>query len=376
MRKKIILYSRDPGGANSIIPLIKPLSSKGFKVRLYGKDTALSIYKKFGYKGINIWEEPTSNNNKKYEGFLIKEKPNIIITSTSPDDFSEKHLWKAAFTLRIPTLAILDQWINYGLRFSKYGLDKAEKYAVDKSFDFLPTKIMVMDQFAKREMVNEGLPANRILVTGQPYFEFLHNHILPIYKKGVKTKAHRDFTILFASEPLSETFRDSDHMRPFWGYTEKTILQDLLEALIKITTNQNLRTQLIIKLHPKESGKKYDEFCNFNSKKSIKISVYKKINYWNLIAKSDLVCGISSMLLIESLLFDKPIISIQIGLRKKDPFILSRKKDIKSIKNRKELENQLKSHIGGYNLKSINFNHIRHPIKNIMQYIENYPWQS
>lgn len=38
--KKILLFSRDPGGANTIVPLVSELSKK-YSVMLFGKDKAL-----------------------------------------------------------------------------------------------------------------------------------------------------------------------------------------------------------------------------------------------------------------------------------------------------------------------------------------------
>ena len=46
--KKILLFSRDPGGANTIIPLHHPLVAQGYDVVLWGKDVALSRYKEAG----------------------------------------------------------------------------------------------------------------------------------------------------------------------------------------------------------------------------------------------------------------------------------------------------------------------------------------
>jgi len=53
-RKKILLFSRDPGGANTIFPLVGPLKKKGYSVLLYGKDIALKIYSDHGLSGLNI----------------------------------------------------------------------------------------------------------------------------------------------------------------------------------------------------------------------------------------------------------------------------------------------------------------------------------
>ena len=118
-KNKILLFSRDSGGSNVIIPLIKPLKSRDYKIFLFGKDIALKNYRLRGYKGKNISSVISIINVDNLVKFLMKEKFNFIITSTSGDDYTERYLWKAAEIVKIPTFAILDNWINYGVRFSE-----------------------------------------------------------------------------------------------------------------------------------------------------------------------------------------------------------------------------------------------------------------
>ena len=53
-RKKILLFSHDPGGSNTIIPLVSKLRGNGFDVSLFGKGPALSKYEYFNLCGMNI----------------------------------------------------------------------------------------------------------------------------------------------------------------------------------------------------------------------------------------------------------------------------------------------------------------------------------
>ncbi len=161
--KKIILFSRDPGGANCIIPLCQPLKDLNCNVSLYGKDIALKKYAEYGLDGIDILNHIKNIELDEIEMFINKEKPDLIITGTSADDMTEKYLWKVCEKLDIPSFAIIDQWINYGLRFSKYGVSDINAYQSNKIFDYLPLKIFIMDEMAKVEAIKEGLPEEKLL---------------------------------------------------------------------------------------------------------------------------------------------------------------------------------------------------------------------
>ena len=61
-----------------------------------------------------------------------------------------------------------------------------------------------------------------------------------------------------------------------------------------------------------------------------------------VIAVSDIVCGMSSMLLIESILCNKPVLCIQIGLRRKNPFVFCRRGILENITSVDALSDALK----------------------------------
>lgn len=100
MNRKIFLFSRDPGGANTIIPLVKPLKEKGYEIKLFGKDISLDKYLKAGVSGLNIMDFVKNIELESMEEFLLEERPCFIITGTSVDDFTEKYLWRAGRKIR------------------------------------------------------------------------------------------------------------------------------------------------------------------------------------------------------------------------------------------------------------------------------------
>lgn len=366
--KRILLLSRDPGGTNAIIPLYNPLKAKGYDVLLYGKDDALRIYKNMGLLSINIIDSIKTLNLDTIELFLKSLNPDLIITGTSGDDKTEKYLWKAAEKLNIPSLAILDQWVNYGIRFSEFEVDEIDKYSQKKEHKFLPTKILLMDEIAKKEAINAGLPPEKLVVTGQPYFETLIKKAEILSKdNNVRSKLNinsDDLLITFASQPISEQYKLND-----FGYNEITILDNLIKALNSFYIKNNI--YLLIRPHPKEVLEKYDNF-KLSAKGNLKIIVDNKLNQFETMVASDVICGMFSMIMIESVILNKPVISIQIGLNKDNPLILNRLNVLKSVLDYKELVDVLDTIIVKKELLSYNFDFIKDPVNRTIAYMENY----
>lgn len=374
--KKILLFSRDPGGSNTIIPLVEPLQKRGYEVRLFGKDIALEKYRMANLSGFNIMNYISSIKLDFIKNFITDEEPDFIITGTSANDFTEKYIWKAAGELKIPSFAILDQWVNYGVRFSNYGISQLDDYNKDKNHSYVPSKICVMDDIAESEAINEGLEQERIIITGQPYFEIVLKKSDSITNKAIKSIRDKaglsinDFLITFASEPISDTYNENDFSEHYWGYTERTIFRELLDVILQVSKLYPNKIGLIIRQHPKENSSNFSDIIdNFKSSR-IKIIINRDFDQHELIMASDLICGMSSMFLIEAAILDKLVMSIQIGLKRENPLILDRVNCLKSILDKQTLLNVLRLIIMGENTPRCYFNIIKNPVENVILQME------
>lgn len=346
MKKKIMLLARDPGGANTIIPLVEPLRERDYQVHLYGKDAALNRYRRLGLKGQDIAEILPEINTSSWEDFLYRQCPDFIITGTSGDDFSERYLWEAARSVGIKSFAILDQWINYGIRFSNLTLKEQEQYRQNKLHAYLPDYILVMDEIARQEMISEGIDAQRVKISGQPYFDLIVSarnsfSVEQILKLKRELCVELDELIItFISEPISLDYAGSNG-KLYWGFDEKSICYMLLHTLDKVLEQSSQRVKLIIKQHPREDQNNYSFLDNRVNNEHICIKVIKDMDSWSLLRASDLVCGMSSMLLLEAIILGCPVLSIQIGLNRASPLILAQRGILSPILKQEELEDTL-----------------------------------
>lgn len=375
MCKKVLLFSRDPGGANTVAPLYKNLLEKGYSVKLYGKDIALNKYNDYDLNGIDINNNLSGISQDEIYKFLLKEVPDFIITGTSADDFTEKYLWKCAQELKIPSFAILDQWMNYGLRFSKFGVSELKEYEKEKEHIYLPSKILVMDNYAKEQIIKEGIEEDKILVSGHPYFDYLINKKETMSDKVIKDFRKTlgfnedDYIITYASEPISKTYNESDNSEHYWGYNERTIFKEFISVLNQVAQEANKKIKLIIRLHPKENENNYNDFID-NIDNNISVIIDRKLNGFKVMCASDLICGMSSMFLIESAVLGRQIISIQIGLNRNNPFVFDQIGIVKSVLNRSDLEEKIKEFITENKIEKYKFEIKKGAIDNAINFME------
>ena len=274
---KILIYAHDPGGINATKPLEESLRAAGFEV--------VSHFK--------ILPENTINNFN----------PDLIITGTSANDKTEKNIWLKAKNKNIKTLAILDHWVNYGIRFSKYGLLELDKF--NKNPDIFPDYIIVPNNFAKEEMIKDGVRAEIIFPLGNPHFE-------QIKLNAPKCSEKYTDTILFCSEPYIEDYGAGK---------EKIAASDIYNFCKKNSL------KLIIKLHPKEDVSKYKEFEGIN------VKILKEAALTELMQKCALTISMTSMVLIEGAILHLPILSYQPSETNPDNFILTKQKVLPFINN-------------------------------------------
>jgi hypothetical protein len=293
--KKIMFFAHDPGGCNAILSLIDAFRARSCDVHVGANGPAQTKIPQASILHVDEIDR------------LLKDvKPDFIITGTSANDFTEKFLWKAAENRHIPAMAVLDHWCNYGVRFSRYGSKNIHEYESNKTFDFRPSYICVMDDFAKSEMQLEGIPPNIIYPLGNPHFGTIKKRAQLVDIAKIRSKFlqnNQDKKIIsFASEPYEEDYGISPEIKAMYDIIQ--VLGDHDDAIV------------VIKIHPRESQNKYSKFTQ--------CIVDRETDSIEMIMASDIVISVSSMVLIEAAILGKKIISHQPGEVDGNKFILTR----------------------------------------------------
>lgn len=365
---KILFFACDPGGAHAIAPIITQLPPK-WTATVYARGAALTLFQEIGISFHSLTDLPLRN-------VLLSENPDVIVTGTSADDTTEKHLWQIARELGIPSFAVLDQWVNYGIRFSKYGLKDIDRYQKEKDVSFLPDKICVMDQFAYTEMCKVGIPATNIIVTGNPHFEAVQaqKHTFSAQKQ----KTLRDsleipddaFVITFISEPFSIAYPKTAQNQSYWGFDENSILLELLTALEMLATTTPKHITLIVRPHPKELQKDFRAILSRARYPHLRVIIDLSLKSDEAILISNAICGMFSMMLLEAILLDRPVLSIGIGLTKENPCILNTWKTLRTLLTTEELLQNLRECIIDENHSTPPLQLTQHAVQNILDQIK------
>lgn len=333
---RLLFFSRDPGGANVIAPVIKCIADK-YQTSVYAKDYSVPRLRGEGIDCKELSEELPEITEDSVCGFIKQKSPKAIITGSSLNDFTERYMWKAGEKLGIPAYAIMDQWIHLGIRFSAFDYNGLAEYETHHVFKYVPRRILVMDKLAKQILKEEGIPETKIAVTGQPHFDVVRSS----FKNAASNRDnYRSVRVLFASEP-----KLADNEGTYWGYDEQRIFTCIYETVRKLQGEIGKKIELLIRPHPRENPVEWEtiiEKCNVDET-GIKVLLDKTADTFSLLKSVDIVCGMSSMLLIEALLCEVPTVSCLIGLKQESPFIFDRLGIYKSCKNMEELYRQMEA---------------------------------
>ena len=250
-----------------------------------------------------------------FHEILLMEQPSWVVTSASSIvtiNPAETMLWRASKHHGIRTLAFLDQWQNYLIRFSTDG----------KTIDVLPDFINSIDEIGRREMLSLGFEADRLCCLGQPYLQRFSTALDRVTKHP--EKAHR---IGFVSEPI----------RQVYGLTRGYDQYDALALACKLLSARADSRELIlsVKMHPKESLDQ--EFVAILEGSKIKFQIVEAgVSPLQFLASINELYGMTSIMLIQAYLAGMRTVSVQPGggiSYGSDPLVLTRFGKIELIRS-------------------------------------------
>ena len=312
MKPKVLTVASHPGSANTISPVIRRLKEDSkLKVVAIGHKFAEKNFtdQNIPYKTINDYnlsDVSVSSMGK----ILEKESPDLVLTGTSTQDKNnsdviEQTITLAAQRMNINSLAVLDFWGNYEDRFN-------DTYT-GKHFKFLPTKIAIMDNYTKKDMLEECFPEDILVITGNPHFDNLESkarNFTETEKQNIRKQIspESDLILFYASN----AWRINN-----LGYWDLDNIQLINEVLNDLPEKQRKKTGLVTKLHPRipeEDSKEINRYIKQNQN----IRLITNIHPQELVLASNLTLTPFSTVGIEAVYMKKPCISIQPGLIRED----------------------------------------------------------
>jgi len=286
---KILAGAEHPGSANTIIPTIKTLQANGEEVYILKPTEAVqALYDK--------------NNLKVTHDSFEDLSADLILTGTAFERDKvnlEQKLLKLGKERNIPTLAVLDFWNNY-----------KERFTVDGEI-LSPTKIAIMDEYAKKGMLDAGFSEEILEVTGQPAFDHLKNlaaNFTETDKENVKRK--------LASKRVLVTHclhTDAGLSRYEYGFNDDMVVASVLDAMQKWND-----VTYVLRAHPRELDKqrdtynpgKFEYYRYLASKAGVDVVVQGDVTTDEACLASDLVVGVFSTMLVNCAYMDLNHVSL------------------------------------------------------------------
>lgn len=301
--KKILFVCHDPGGFDVIQPVYEVLK----KERSDCVFLPIGPSKRMAGHGVDeaalleILKDMLDNN-----------EVGMLVTGTSWGTDIEVQCLDMCNSCGVKTVAILDYWSNYRMRF-KY-LD-CDKYV-------FPQKLFVMDEIAYKEAIEDGIEEDILEIMGSPGLDKLIN-----LKNKTKNEDNKKGDILFLSDPLSDLYGDS------LGYTEESVLEDILEIC------ENLGRDVKVKFHPKDNDSMRQKYAHLEVDGNID----------EILPGYRIVISMLTMGLLHAYLLGVPIISYQPGLLGKDMCITNVLGITKRVDNKETLKIEIIEASGGKN---------------------------
>lgn len=301
----IIAVGGDYGGAAALVPVIQALrarSQEAVRAIAYGQATAV-----WSCAGLDFdtMGECTADA---VDAVLAAAEASVIVTGTSMNGVMlEQQFVRTARSRGLPSVAVLDAWINY-----------RERFVTADGTRCVPDRIAVMDETARAEMVEAGFDPATLVITGQPAFDDL-----PRWADEAAIQRARELrrlwgvapdarAVLFASQPLIELYGGRDD-HAYFGYDEQTVLRLLISSLEEISRSASLPITLVIRPHPREDREPLQL-----ASAVITVLVNADGHGRDAALAADLVTGMTSTLLQEACYLQRITVSLQPGLRRPD----------------------------------------------------------
>jgi hypothetical protein len=286
--KNALLAFGDPGGAKQVLALAN--RCKGYLQSIKAvSDKKRDFYEDFGIAVDDFYIQSS-------RGWFEKIKPDLLIIGTSIPIGCEFDLLLESIRCDVRSIAFIDHWTNFAARFECNGLH------------IFPDKICVIDERARNLAILEGVPSNKILVVGNPHYQYLEQWRPNISREKflarLEMPAHEKY-ILYAPEPLS-----SFGLEKKYGFTELDGIKKIQKA---VEGHVNSRIHVVIKGHPNQLHDIFYEYINDNPQFRVKYFADEDINL--LSYYSEAVLGFFSNSLIEAKFIGKPVIRLLMMLK-------------------------------------------------------------
>jgi len=299
-RVPVLVYVEDPGAANFVAEVVEVLAARSVGTQLLAGGTALGHLASLGLSA-----EPY-DRRASASSILRSAAPQLVLVGTAEDPATPAlALIDAARSLAIASIAVVDGPMHAAARF---------RGETDRPTAHCPDAIVVADEATRREFCALGFDPASVLALGHPQFDRIRRIRAKLDAEGRAAVRARVFgadvgtckVVLFLAE-LSDGMAPEQYMRaPHWTLAgrgrSKWRTNVAIEEFLDATAHAGFLRAL--RLHPKNAPA---DFAAYEGEFDCFLS--GGIAFEHIYA-ADLVVGVTTFLLVEAALLERPTISI------------------------------------------------------------------
>ena len=267
----------------------------------------------------------------------------LVGTSENPDT-TAFDLIDAAHAAGVPSIGAVDNAANAGFRF---------RGRSNNPLAHAPYFLLLTDEMARRNFITLGFSEERIFVCGHPYHDTVREAGRAMEKEGRDVLRSRLFpdagfrpTIVFLGEisgglDTAQYFKTDNYT--LYGRGQSTgRTQIVIEEFLDVVAGMEERPYLVLRPHPKntdlELGRYYKDFDQISRGGNSLETVYS----------ADLVVGMSTSLLVEAVLLQRPTLSILPRVLERDWLLTTAVGITPSVTRRADIKPALTAALDGY----------------------------
>ncbi|MDO8499652.1 MAG: hypothetical protein Q7S66_03255 [bacterium] len=279
---RFIVGADNPGGANAVLPVVKQLMRGDDEIVMALGGKARDIFKDAKIEYI----DEVAIGRDRLGAILNIKSTDIFLFGTSLGGTIEKYLLPLFKAQGAKTVCVLDSWVNYWQRFDQ-----------ESDINLLPDYICVMDARAKNEMEREGFPSERLIITGNPFFDD--------FVDGITADREDRNRVLVVSQPL----REAQKHGVAFPYDEYMVMEHIARVFNELKLPHDVK--VAVRLHPRDEENKFNALF---ASQTNQLFFYDTIpDVKESISQSGLIIGMNSMVLFQAAVAGKTVISYQPG---------------------------------------------------------------
>ena len=323
----IAAFCNDAAPSNNLVSIVKKYEKEfTWYFFAYKNSPAFRIFKDAGQHVAELHEKSDIENE------LKNTLADVVIVGTSWQNKTHLEFIKKAREFHVPSIALLEHWVNYRERFG-YPQDGWQENRADF--------VTLNDEFGYAIAQKLGF-ANAIKLR----FEALLDDI----QRFQTCKNEEENSVLFISEPTkkvaSTTFGDEN----FWGFNEFEVCEEICKNMDKFST-----PHLTIRLHPSDETQKYDYLLQKYPNLSIEIENPYETPLIESLCKNRIIIGIDGFVLFEAMVLGKLSISLIPSLKRECVVPIFEQNKITTLKDLKLSDFKVKSSMDEINSFGIDF---------------------